>query len=308
MTSHLVVTGGVLLGYAVMVMATVPTAMMRRRWTSRAPRAAITIWIGALGSGGLAMVASMVCVVVAANIMAQRHGTTLTLDHAVRGAGLTLLACAVTATGGGLACLVIYRIVLSGINRRTLVTQAIRRPRSVPWGKPTPATIVRSDSATAISLPGRRPRIVISSRLADTLTPPQLEAVIEHERGHLLQHHHLLVQLADLQYKCAPSSAAPDHSKAPYTFSLSLPPMTTPRAAAAETSLPPRCGHSETPPATPASNCAPDGSSSPQEPATSRLPKPMPWIELMPPRPGGTSQAIANAPMAAWSSLPVPTI
>ena len=45
---------------------------------------------------------------------------------------------------------------------------------------------------------------MVSSRLRDTLTPAQLEAVVEHERGHLLQHHHLLVQLADLQYRCAP--------------------------------------------------------------------------------------------------------
>ena len=83
---------------------------------------------------------------------------------------------------------------------RRVTTALTRRPGS----RTAPTVVVRSEQNSAVAVPGRRPVIVVSSHLRDTLSPAQLEAVVEHERGHLVQHHHLLLQLAHLQYRCAP--------------------------------------------------------------------------------------------------------
>lgn len=208
MIPTLVSGGCLLLLYAVAVMVATPLVVTRRRWTSRLPRTAILVWIGALGSGGVAMLASLGCAVGAASILAarpHRPHARVSLHAALDGIGLTVVACLMTAIGGGLACVVVYRIVVAAATRRRLrghaVTAIAHRRGS---GRAAPTVVVDSDHGSAVSIPGRRPVIVVSSRLRELLSEVELAAVVEHERGHLTQHHHLLLQLADLQYRCAP--------------------------------------------------------------------------------------------------------
>jgi Zn-dependent protease with chaperone function len=203
------VSGGcLLLLYAVVVMVATPLVVTRRRWTSRLPRTAILVWIGALGSGGVAMLASLGCAIGAASTLAarpHRSHARLSLHTALDGIGLTVAACLMTAIGGGVACVVVYRVVVGAATRRRLrgnaVTAIAHRP--VP-GRSAPTVMVESKHGSAMSIPGRHPVIVVSSRLRDLLSAAELAAVVEHERGHLMQRHHLLLQLADLQYRCAP--------------------------------------------------------------------------------------------------------
>lgn len=206
MIAELVAAGCLLLLYAVAAMVTAPFLITRRRWTSRMPRTAMTVWIGALGSGGVAMLASLGCAIAAATTLAAqpRHAEALSLRAALNGIGLTLAACVMTAAGGGLICMAAYRVVVGAAARRRLRTEvaAALTPTSGPRTAPT--VVVRSSHNSAVSIPGRRPVIVISSTLRETLSPGQLEAVVEHERGHLIQRHHLMTQLAHLQYRCAP--------------------------------------------------------------------------------------------------------
>lgn len=204
MIAHLVAAGSILLAYAVAVMVATPMVVTRRRWTSRMPRTAISLWTGALGSGGIAMVASLACAVAAAAELASRPRAPLTVQATMTGLGLTLAACAMTALGGGVASVVAYRVVVGTIAQRRLRSGAGAVVARSSRRTPVSPRVVRSDRVTAVSLPGRHPVIVVSSALADALTPDELEAVVEHERGHLLQHHHLLVRLADVQYRCAP--------------------------------------------------------------------------------------------------------
>jgi Zn-dependent protease with chaperone function len=207
--STLVSGGCLLLLYAVAVMVATPLVVTRRRWTSRLPRTAILVWIGALGSGGVAMLASLGCAILAASTLAarpHRPHARLSLHAALDGIGLTVTACLMTAIGGGLACVVVYRIVVAATVRRRLrgiATTAATAPQR-GHGRVAPTIMVDSDHGSAVSIPGRHPVIVVSSRLRDLLSEAELTAVVEHERGHLTQRHHLLLQLADLQYRCAP--------------------------------------------------------------------------------------------------------
>ncbi len=62
-------------------------------------------------------------------------------------------------------------------------------------GDPTrpadPAIRIDSPTPAARCLPGRRPRILITSATAELLTPAELDAVVRHERAHLRQRHDL---------------------------------------------------------------------------------------------------------------------
>lgn len=206
MIADLVAAGCLLLLYAAVVMVATPYVITHRRWTSRLPRTAMSVWIGALGSGAVAMLASLGCAIGAATVLAARprQASTLSVSAAVNGIGLTLAACIMTAVGGGLVCVVGYRAVVGASLRRRLRADLAATLTPTSGLRAAPTVVVRSEENSAVSVPGRRPIIVVSSNLRNTLSPGQLEAVVEHERGHLIQRHHLLMQLAHLQYRCAP--------------------------------------------------------------------------------------------------------
>lgn len=206
MIAELVAAGCLLLVYAATVMVATPYVITHRRWTSRLPRTAMSVWIGALGSGAVAMLASLGCAIFAATALAARprQASTLSVSAALNGIGLTLAACLMTAIGGGLACVIGYRAVIGATLRRRLRADLAASLTPTSGLRTAPTVIVRSEENSAVSVPGRRPVIVVSSTLRNTLSPGQLEAVVEHERGHLIQRHHLLMQLAHLQYRCVP--------------------------------------------------------------------------------------------------------
>ena len=64
---------------------------------------------------------------------------------------------------------------------------------------------VRDERPVAVSLPGSRPRVMVTSRLEEELTAGQLRAVIEHECAHLTRRHGWIVQLARLNAACLPA-------------------------------------------------------------------------------------------------------
>jgi len=210
-TGPLVAAGCLLLAYATVIMVAIPPVVTRRRWTSRFPRTALLLWIGALGSGAVALLASLGCAIGAATTLSEQQHRQVTLHHVLDGIGLTVTACLMTAVGGGVICAMLYHAVVAATSRHRLrtavalaATTADEGRRGRAGARRTSTLVVHSTEASAVSVPGRSPVIVISSRLRETLTPAQLDAVVEHERGHLLQRHHLLLHLADLQYRCLP--------------------------------------------------------------------------------------------------------
>ncbi|MEU5108083.1 MULTISPECIES: M56 family metallopeptidase [unclassified Streptomyces] len=59
------------------------------------------------------------------------------------------------------------------------------------------ATVLDHDLPTAYSLPGLRSRVVVSRGALSLLTADQLDAVLEHERGHIAGRHHLALAAAE---------------------------------------------------------------------------------------------------------------
>ena len=61
-----------------------------------------------------------------------------------------------------------------------------------------PVVVVEADWPAAMGLPGRQPRIVVSTQLCDALPPAELAAVVAHEEAHLRWRHADLVRGAGL--------------------------------------------------------------------------------------------------------------
>ncbi|WP_307821564.1 M56 family metallopeptidase [Streptomyces coffeae] len=59
------------------------------------------------------------------------------------------------------------------------------------------ATVLDHETPVAYALPGRRPRIVVSSGALRVLSPAQLDTVLEHERAHIAGRHHLALAAAE---------------------------------------------------------------------------------------------------------------
>ncbi|MEU8825478.1 M56 family metallopeptidase [Streptomyces sp. NPDC048636] len=59
------------------------------------------------------------------------------------------------------------------------------------------ATVLDHETPVAYALPGRRPRIVVSSGALRVLSPAQLDTVLEHERAHVAGRHHLALAAAE---------------------------------------------------------------------------------------------------------------
>jgi Zn-dependent protease with chaperone function len=59
---------------------------------------------------------------------------------------------------------------------------------------PAGVSVLTHPATAAYSVPGRHPRIVVSDGACASFDRRQLDAVVEHERAHLRQHHDLVVQ------------------------------------------------------------------------------------------------------------------
>lgn len=181
-------------------MVLAPLLAFNRRWTSRFPRTGIAVWLGALGSGTVALVAGVGVAIHAARVHAAEADRSLSSGSIVNGLTLTLLTCLMMSLVGGIIGTALYRAGLNAVQRRRL-------RRLVEMATPSTArqiTVIESSEPSAVSMGGRNPRIMISSCLQDQLSSRELTAVVEHERAHLSQRHHALLHIADLQYRCAP--------------------------------------------------------------------------------------------------------
>lgn len=204
--SGLIIASCALLAYAAATMVCVPFLVSTRRWAIAWPRTAIAIWAMGLGTGVLSILASVVCTIEAAKLLATRRDPSISWANTIGGVGLTITTYLLIAVAGGLGGAAIYRAALGAFERRQ-IRDTLRTISGVhlPVTLPRSATVIESPEAAATSLAGRNPRIVISSALRDHLSAAELNAVIEHEQAHLTQHHHRLLQMANIQFSCAPA-------------------------------------------------------------------------------------------------------
>ncbi|MGK4584053.1 M56 family metallopeptidase [Kitasatospora sp. HPMI-4] len=194
------IAAAVLTGYCAVVGWVAPPALSRARWTHRSPRAALALWRALM----LTFVVSLAMAVYHATRSGQHlHGLLGAIDiwlgredtppaeRGAEGPGL-LLPIGVTAAWPlgwfGAA------LLRSRRHRRRHLSLLDLAARPEPGLR---AVILEHETPAAYCLPGRHPRVVLTTGTLDALTPEQLHAVLEHERAHLRGRHHLSLALAE---------------------------------------------------------------------------------------------------------------
>ncbi len=191
----------VLVAYAACVGTLGPRVLGRARWTARAPLLAIVTYLAAGWS------------VVAAVGLA---GLTLAVHATALGGGLSQLigACvhrlrATYGTPGGATVAGLGLTMAGAVAARTALTatthlraagrQALRHAQTARLvGRPEPAlgaVLVEHSQPAAYCVAGRQPTVILTTAAVRALDPGQLDAVLAHERAHLVGRHHRLLAL-----------------------------------------------------------------------------------------------------------------
>ncbi|WP_424569370.1 M56 family metallopeptidase [Streptomyces sp. CH-036] len=185
------------LGYAAAVGGLAPRLVLRSSWPQRSPLLAVAVWFALAASFSL-------CVSLAALHLAtpgaHLHGVLYSCRVAV-GLEAPSTGGLLPALGGAVALAVVvghltafalhagrayaararHRDVLDKVGRRSACSRA---------------TVLEHAEPAAYCLPGRDPRIVVSSGAVGLLSAEELSAVVEHERAHIHGRHHLVLAAA----------------------------------------------------------------------------------------------------------------
>lgn len=192
----------ILVVYTLFAGTVLPRAVQRRGLLRASPRLAIAAWhalilsvvLAALSSGlsltlGLTHVSTDIASLVDLCASSVKH------NYAPPGGGVASLAgLAVFAVLSVRLAWAATRIVLKSAmeRRRTVRTLDVVGRRNVVRG----ALVIEHGTPYAFCVPGRRPRVVLTSALVTSLTGEQIRAVTAHERAHLAQRHHLALILS----------------------------------------------------------------------------------------------------------------
>ncbi len=126
--------------------------------------------------------------------------------------GGTVLAWISLGLAGGLLSLVGTKIGAMIISERQLRADFDRLISAAGYRQETIAGLsvhyINSPRPMACGLRGRTAEIVVSSGLADRLSPVEVRAIIEHERAHLRGRHDWATRLAALGCACLPELLA----------------------------------------------------------------------------------------------------
>ncbi|MEV6424913.1 M56 family metallopeptidase [Streptomyces sp. NPDC051662] len=185
-----------LLGYAAAVGWVAPSVMLRSSWPHRSPVLAATVWTVFAASFSL-------CVALFALHLAtpdaHLHGILYSCGMAL-GMG-SPDAGAVERLGAAASAVVVAAHVVSFAFHALRARGARNGHRRVldKVGRPSArlrATVIEHGVPAAYCLPGRRPRIVLSTGAVELLSGAELGAVVEHERAHIAGRHHLVLVAA----------------------------------------------------------------------------------------------------------------
>lgn len=197
----------ILIAVAAVTIVIAPFVIRYGQWHARAPRTALFVWL-VLFTTGLVSIGAAVFVAVAttAGVIPHVEDGHSSFDHTV----LAVIAWASLAAAGALAVIVMVRLdIIDGSARavRDAVVEC-RRVSTTPSDAGSDVTVAESPRLFALAVPGPEPHIVVSRGLVDTLTSVQLDAVLEHERSHLVNRHSVILTLAEINQACVPRLAA----------------------------------------------------------------------------------------------------
>ncbi|ALV33534.1 M56 family metallopeptidase [Streptomyces sp. CdTB01] len=187
----------VLVSYTAAVGFVVPRLLLRAAWPHGCPALAAAVWHALLVSFSIgAALAAYNLAVPAEHLEAGLLGLLHSCGLQFRGGEpdphtADQLAVALPAALGTALVVSFALHVVRARRVRTRHREAVDLVgrRSARLG----ATVLPYGIPAAYCLPGHRPRIVISDAAVRELTPEQLGAVLEHERGHIAGRHHLVL-------------------------------------------------------------------------------------------------------------------
>jgi len=205
-----VTVAAILLAYAAGVGTLGARMLARAGWTARAPLLAIVTYLAAAWS--------VIAALGLAGLTLAVHGTALggALSQLIGACVLRLRATyatpgGMTAAEAGLvlsaAVLVRTSLVATG-HLRVAGRQARRHAQAARLvGRPEPAldaVLVEHARPTAYCVAGRPPTVILTTGALLALDPVQLDAVLAHERAHLVWRHHRLLAMARISRRALP--------------------------------------------------------------------------------------------------------
>ncbi|UER55458.1 M56 family metallopeptidase [Kineosporiaceae bacterium SCSIO 59966] len=172
----------------------VPAVLARATWPQTVPRAALALW----HTVALAILAGLMVIGVAAIDALLVHPAALPWPW-LAGAGALLCLIAFAAAIHFFATVVALTVRSRRVRRRQRHLAALLHEQ--PAGPPlnharpgvAPVLVVGGQGRFVYCIPGRSPRIVMSTGALRTLTSEQRVAVVSHEWAHLRGRHHLMV-------------------------------------------------------------------------------------------------------------------
>lgn len=193
----------VLLALAAASLLLAPVVLTAGRWQVRHPAVALGLWHGALGFGLLAALGSVVVAVTIA-VNSDRGDGGEAVFATLFGWG------SLAAIGAAVALIASNSETIFDVDRANRDSMLSFAQDALEVEGMQGIEVLRCESAVpmACTIPGKNPMILISSAFEDALTRPQLIAVLEHERAHLTQRHHIAMRLADVNAACLPRVAA----------------------------------------------------------------------------------------------------
>jgi len=196
-------------------------------WACQVPYAAVGLWVGAVLAVPMAAI-SVIAASVMASVLADGHTRQLRNLAPAVGAGVLAVLLLVATVRVGRRFVALNAAARRRRRRHELIIALFATSRP-DLGK---VAVIADDRLFAYSLPcivyGR---IVLSQGVLDELDPAALNAVLAHERAHLLARHHLILQLANAIADTYPRTA---HGLAERITELSRwPPTATPAAPSA---------------------------------------------------------------------------
>lgn len=183
---------------AALLLGPVPHLLAVARWPRREPRAALILWQATGLAAGLALLGAAVAMALAplgGGLLGALGGVLARLWRGEPTAGLGpwhvgLLLASLMLAGWlvGVLAVRLSRMVWYRRRHRMIVDVV-----ASPWPRARGGRLLDHPAATAYCLPGRAPRVVLTSGALALLDDEEITAVLAHERAHLSERHDLVV-------------------------------------------------------------------------------------------------------------------
>ncbi|MFF2051724.1 M56 family metallopeptidase [Leifsonia sp. NPDC058194] len=176
----------------------VPLLLARATWPPAAPVLAVALWQSIALAGGISMIGSLLLAGLQPfgdDLWSRIGGAAATLFSGPLPSGVSLLNAFLLSAAVLLTAHLLLNLALTSVRSRRQRHQHMELLRLLSSPLPdVPSTrVIDHPAPAAYCLPGARSVTVLSEGMIALLSPEELDAVIAHERTHLRQKHHLLL-------------------------------------------------------------------------------------------------------------------